>query len=40
MEKITNKLLSYQVQHTQNIVRIIKDINACLDASDTGTGKT
>lgn len=40
MEKITNKLLSYQVQHTQNIVRIIKDMTACLDASDTGTGKT
>ncbi len=40
MEKIKNKLLSYQIQHTENIVRIIKNNNACLDASDTGTGKT
>jgi SNF2 family DNA or RNA helicase len=40
MEKIKNKLLSYQVQHTENIVRIINNNNACLDASDTGTGKT
>ena len=40
MEKIKNKLLTYQVQHTENLVRIIKDNNACLDASDTGTGKT
>ena len=40
MEKIKNKLLSYQIQHTENIVRIIKKNNTCLDASDTGTGKT
>jgi superfamily II DNA or RNA helicase len=40
MEKIKNKLLSYQIQHTENIVRIINKNNACLDASDTGTGKT
>ena len=40
MEKIKNKLLTYQIQHTENIVRVIKDNNACLDASDTGTGKT
>ena len=40
MEKIKNKLLTYQVQHTENLVRIINDNNACLDASDTGTGKT
>jgi superfamily II DNA or RNA helicase len=40
MEKINNKLLSYQKQHTENLVRIIKDNLACLDASDTGTGKT
>jgi superfamily II DNA or RNA helicase len=40
MEKINNKLLSYQIQHTQNLVRIIKDNSSCLDASDTGTGKT
>ena len=40
MEKINNKLLKYQVQHTENLVRLIKDNKACLDASDTGTGKT
>ncbi len=40
MEKIKNKLLTYQIQHTENLVRIIKENNACLDASDTGTGKT
>jgi superfamily II DNA or RNA helicase len=40
MEKIKNKLLTYQVQHTENLIRIINDNNACLDASDTGTGKT
>jgi superfamily II DNA or RNA helicase len=40
MDKIKNKLLPYQIQHTENIVRIIKNNKACLDASDTGTGKT
>jgi superfamily II DNA or RNA helicase len=39
-DKIKSNLLSYQIQHTQNIVRIITDNLACLDASDTGTGKT
>lgn len=39
-DKIKNNLLKYQVQHTQNIVRIITDNKACLDASDTGTVKT
>jgi superfamily II DNA or RNA helicase len=40
MDKIKNKLLKYQIQHTENLVRIIQDNKACLDASDTGTGKT
>jgi superfamily II DNA or RNA helicase len=40
MDKIKNKLLSYQIQHTENLVRILKNNKACLDASDTGTGKT
>jgi superfamily II DNA or RNA helicase len=40
MDKIKNKLLKYQIQHTENLVRIIQDNRACLDASDTGTGKT
>lgn len=40
MDKIKDKLLNYQVQHTENIVRIINSNKACLDASDTGTGKT
>jgi superfamily II DNA or RNA helicase len=35
-----DKLYSYQIQHTENIIRIIKNNNAVLDASDTGTGKT
>lgn len=34
------KLYSYQKEHANNIVRIIKENNAVLDASDTGTGKT
>ena len=40
MDKIKNKLLTYQIQHTENLVRIIQNNAACLDASDTGTGKT
>jgi superfamily II DNA or RNA helicase len=40
MDKIKDKLLSYQVQHTENLVRILNKNFACLDASDTGTGKT
>lgn len=40
MDKIKNKLLDYQIQHTENLVRILKNNKACLDASDTGTGKT
>lgn len=40
MDKIKQKLLDYQIQHTENLVRIIKNNTTCLDASDTGTGKT
>jgi len=40
MDKIKEKLLPYQIQHTENIVRILKNNGSCLDASDTGTGKT
>jgi superfamily II DNA or RNA helicase len=40
MEQIKNKLLEYQQEHTNNLVRILTKNNACLDASDTGTGKT
>ena len=37
---IKNKLLEYQIEHTNNIIRILNKNNCCLDASDTGTGKT
>jgi SNF2 family DNA or RNA helicase len=37
---IKNKLLEYQIEHTNNLIRIIQNNNTCLDASDTGTGKT
>jgi superfamily II DNA or RNA helicase len=40
MDKIKDKLLEYQIQHTENLVRILKNNGSCLDASDTGTGKT
>lgn len=39
-DKIKDKLLPYQIQHTKNLVRVINKNNAVLDASDTGTGKT
>ena len=35
-----NKLYSYQIEHTNNLVRIINNNDVALDASDTGTGKT
>lgn len=35
-----DKLLTYQIEHTQNIINILKNKNICLDGSDTGTGKT
>ena len=37
---IKNKLLEYQTEHCQNIIRILTNNTTCLDASDTGTGKT
>ena len=37
---ITKKLLQYQIDHTLNLVTILKKNNSALDASDTGTGKT
>ncbi len=37
MEK---NLLPYQIEHTKNMIKIIKKNKTCLDASDTGTGKT
>jgi superfamily II DNA or RNA helicase len=40
ISEIKEKLLEYQIEHTLNIVRIIKTNKAALDASDTGTGKT
>lgn len=40
MEKIEKKLLSYQIDHVNNLIRIITNNNAVLDSSDTGTGKT
>jgi SNF2 family DNA or RNA helicase len=40
MDKIKNKLLPFQIDHVNNLVRIIQKNNAVLDGSDTGTGKT
>lgn len=37
---IANKLYSYQINHSIRLINIINDKRACLDASDTGTGKT
>ncbi len=39
-KNIKSKLLEYQIEHTNNIIRILNNNNTCLDASDTGTGKT
>jgi superfamily II DNA or RNA helicase len=38
--ELKNKLYSYQIEHTNNLVRIINTNSVALDASDTGTGKT
>ena len=40
MQKIKDKLLEFQVQHVDNLVRIITNNNSVADMSDTGTGKT
>lgn len=39
-EKIKEKLLPYQIEHTENLIHIIKKNITALDASSTGTGKT
>lgn len=39
-KKYQKELLSYQIGHTNNLIRVIKNNNVVLDASDTGTGKT
>jgi SNF2 family DNA or RNA helicase len=40
MTEIKSKLLEYQIPHVDNLVNSLKKYNRCLDASDTGTGKT
>jgi superfamily II DNA or RNA helicase len=40
MDEIRSKLLPYQIDHTDQIIKSLKSHNRCLDASDTGTGKT
>jgi superfamily II DNA or RNA helicase len=37
---MTNKLLSYQLEHVNSLATSIKKYKRALDASDTGTGKT
>lgn len=37
---ISDKLLTYQIDHTLNLIYILKHNITALDASDTGTGKT
>lgn len=39
-EEISNKLLIYQRNHTKSLIKVINENKSCLDASDTGTGKT
>ena len=39
-DDIREKLLPYQTNHTDNIIYSLKTYSRCLDASDTGTGKT
>ena len=39
-DDIKNKLLPYQIEHTENLIYSIKTYQRVLDASDTGTGKT
>jgi hypothetical protein len=37
---IEKKLYEYQIEHTKNLIYILKKNTTCLDASETGTGKT
>ncbi|MHA1382381.1 MAG: DEAD/DEAH box helicase [Candidatus Helarchaeota archaeon] len=39
-EEIKEKLLPFQVGHTENLVKAMLNYNVALDSSDTGTGKT
>jgi Mimiviridae putative ATP-dependent RNA helicase len=38
--KYKTNLFSYQIENTNNLIRIIQNNNAAFDGSDTGTGKT
>ena len=40
MTEIKSKLLEYQIPHVDNLINSLNKYNRCLDASDTGTGKT
>jgi superfamily II DNA or RNA helicase len=40
MASYFDKLLPYQIKHTEHMIKIFADNNVILDASDTGTGKT
>lgn len=39
-DEIKQKLLPYQIDHTENIIYSLKTYNRALDSSDTGCGKT
>lgn len=39
-DEIKSKLLEYQIEHSNKIVKSLKKYGRALDASDTGTGKT
>jgi hypothetical protein len=39
-EKNKNLLLKYQINNTENIIKILLNNKSCLDGSDTGTGKS
>jgi SNF2 family DNA or RNA helicase len=38
--EIKEKLLEYQIKHCESLITSLNNHNRCLDASDTGTGKT
>ena len=39
-DDIREKLFPYQIPHTENLIYSLQTYSRCLDASDTGTGKT
>ena len=39
-DEIKQKLLSYQIPHTEQLIKILEKHNRVLDSSDTGTGKS